>query len=58
MLHIMNMVHTENSKIVYNVTVIDVDFPLKGKTESEANKSHICCLKIYFIEAGLHSYTF
>ena len=38
--------------------MIDVDFPLKGKAESEANKSHICCLKIYFIEAGLHSYTF
>ena len=26
--------------------MIDVDFPLKGKAELEANKSHICCLKI------------
>ena len=37
--------------------LIDVDFPLKGKAELEANKSDICCLKIYFIEASSHSYT-
>ena len=38
--------------------MIDVDFPLKGKADSEANRSHICCLKIYVIEAGLQSYNF
>ena len=38
--------------------MIDVDLPLKEKAESEANKSQICCLKIYFIETGLHSYIF